>query len=55
MSSDESGRFGDALEEADCHYVSRVVDSGSEHGECAPDEHHAWEENAGFEVVEGEV
>jgi hypothetical protein len=29
--------------------------SGREHGKSAPDDHHAWEEDAGFEVVEGEV
>lgn len=52
---DECRGFGDALEEADCHYVAGMVDGGCDHGEGTPDEHHTGEEDAGFEMVEGEI
>ena len=55
MRSDEGRGLGDALEEADCHYVAWVLDSCSAHCESSPDDHHAGEEVAGLEVVEGEV
>lgn len=55
MGSDEGGGFGDALEEADRHDVAWVMGGGCEHGECTPGDHHAWEEDAGFEVIEGEI
>lgn len=53
--SDKRRGFGDALEEADCHYVAGVVDGSCDHGESTPGEHHTGEEDAGFEVVEGEI
>jgi hypothetical protein len=31
------------------------VGSGGEHGECTPNDHHAWEEDARFEVIEGKI
>ena len=53
--SDEGRGFCNALEEADGHYVAGMVDGGRDHGKGAPDEHHAWEEDAGLEMVEGEI
>ena len=53
--SDECRGFGDSLEESDCHYVAGMVDGSCDHGESTPDEHHTGEEDAGFEMVEGEI
>jgi len=52
---DEGGGFGNTLEEADCHDIAWMVDGSCEHGESAPDYHHAWEEDARLKVVESEV
>ena len=43
------------MEETDCHDVSWMMGSSSDHGESSPNDHHAREEDARFEVVEGEV
>ena len=55
MRTDECARFGDSLEEANCHDIPWVFGCGGDHGESSPENHHAWEEDTGFEVIEGEV
>lgn len=36
MRSDKSGSFEDGLEEADCHYVSRMMCASRGHGKACP-------------------
>lgn len=51
----EGAGFCDSLEEADGHDVSGVFGCCGDHGESSPDYHHAWEEDAWLEVVEGKI
>lgn len=55
MSSDEGTGLGDTLEETDSHDVLGSFGGGCNHCESSPNNHHAGEENAGFEMVEGEI
>lgn len=55
MSSDESTRLSDTLEEADGHDVSRVMSSSGKHRESSPDHHHDRKEDARFEMVERQI
>ena len=55
MSPDEGTGFGDALEESDCHDIPWAMGRCRDHGEGSPKDHHAWEEDARLEVVEGQI
>lgn len=55
MGAGESGRFSQTQEEANSHNALRVMDSGSDHCESTPEQHHGREEDSGGEVIKSEI
>ena len=55
MSTNESTGLGEALEESDCHDISRVFGDGRDHGESSPEDHHAGEEDPRLQMVQRQV